>query len=442
MNTILVKKSQNSRITIRKNFAEIYFEKNKNNHLVKTTINLLVLLVHLSVFSQGIRFVEMKTDSDLAMIHQKAAEEKKLIFIDCYTTWCGPCKYMEKNIFTNDTVAKFYNEHFVCARMDMEKGVGISYTYKYDVYSYPTYLFIDKELGHRTNGTRDVKGFIKIGETALNADKRFSYWQNQYKAGNRNPEFIREYLKQLVEAGQESKDVADWYFASVNENDLISAANFEMLEMFIDGYYTKTRDNKLFDFLLTHKEDYISLAGKERVDKKIYSVFRKSSAYDLVPDSAHPGKRVRIFDEKAYDKLISKIKSVDFTGKDELLLFFQLEYCQHMNDWKNYESSAIKYVNLYLINDFNALNNYAWIFYENENIKSKDAISAAINWAKKALELSNTYYTADTYAAILYKSGNKKEALKAAENAITLGKNVEEDVSATEELLEKIKRME
>lgn len=47
-----------------------------------------------------------------ADIQQKAASESKMIFVDAYTTWCGPCKWMAKTVFTNDTVADYYNATF------------------------------------------------------------------------------------------------------------------------------------------------------------------------------------------------------------------------------------------------------------------------------------------------------------------------------------------
>ncbi len=52
----------------------------------------------------------------------KAKKENKIVFIDAYASWCGPCKMMEKNIFTQKAVGDYYNANFVNARIDMEKG--------------------------------------------------------------------------------------------------------------------------------------------------------------------------------------------------------------------------------------------------------------------------------------------------------------------------------
>ena len=74
----------------------------------------------------------------------KAKKENKLIFLDAYTEWCRPCIMMAKNVFTQDKVADFYNEHFVNVSMDMEKGEGPLIGKKYKISAYPAFLFISK----------------------------------------------------------------------------------------------------------------------------------------------------------------------------------------------------------------------------------------------------------------------------------------------------------
>jgi thioredoxin-related protein len=110
----------------------------------------LIILSVLSFAQEGIKF----ETSDFKTILAKAKKENKLIFLDAYTTWCGPCKLMAKNIFTLKSVGDHYNANFVNAKIDMEKGEGIDIAKKYDVKVFPTYLFIDGngELVHRTVG--------------------------------------------------------------------------------------------------------------------------------------------------------------------------------------------------------------------------------------------------------------------------------------------------
>src|SRR3972149_4785135 len=75
-----------------------------------------------------------------AEIKAKAKKENKIIFIDCYTSWCGPCKQMDKEVFTNDSVVDFYNKNFTNGKRDMEKGEGIELAKKYEINAYPTFI--------------------------------------------------------------------------------------------------------------------------------------------------------------------------------------------------------------------------------------------------------------------------------------------------------------
>ena len=64
-------------------------------------------------------------ETGIKAVFQKAREENKLVFMDCYTSWCGPCKNMLNNVFTLAEAGEFMNEEFVCVKYDMEKGEGI-----------------------------------------------------------------------------------------------------------------------------------------------------------------------------------------------------------------------------------------------------------------------------------------------------------------------------
>ena len=70
---------------------------------------------------QGIIFFEGTWKEAL----EKAKKEDKLVFVDSYTTWCGPCIKMAKNVFTQESVGSFYNQNFINIKLDMEKEDGV-----------------------------------------------------------------------------------------------------------------------------------------------------------------------------------------------------------------------------------------------------------------------------------------------------------------------------
>ena len=74
-----------------------------------------------------------------------AAEQDKLVFLDVYTTWCLPCKMMEKDVFTHESTADVINKDFISYKVNAEKDNGLNVAFQYNVSQYPTILFLDQE---------------------------------------------------------------------------------------------------------------------------------------------------------------------------------------------------------------------------------------------------------------------------------------------------------
>jgi len=89
----------------------------------------------------GIQFIEENWAKAVA----EAKKQKKLIFIDAYTSWCGPCKMLKQNTFTDKAAGDFFNKHFINIALDMEKGDGIAFAQKYQIAAYPTLLIMDAD---------------------------------------------------------------------------------------------------------------------------------------------------------------------------------------------------------------------------------------------------------------------------------------------------------
>jgi len=101
---------------------------------------------------------------------QLAKSENKLIFLDVYATWCGPCRRLKANTFPDAAVGKFYNANFINVALDGEKGEGLELARKYNVRSYPSLLFIDAngEVVGRTTGYYNPVRFLDLGRAIQN----------------------------------------------------------------------------------------------------------------------------------------------------------------------------------------------------------------------------------------------------------------------------------
>lgn len=133
---------------------------------MRTAILLLLFtLTGIGVQAQKeISFFEGTWDEALA----ESKETGKPIFMDCYTVWCGPCKLMDRNTFKDKAVAEFFNENFICVKMDMEKGEGLDLSREYRITAYPTLLILDSDGGIKSRilGYQPPEKFLEFGKTA------------------------------------------------------------------------------------------------------------------------------------------------------------------------------------------------------------------------------------------------------------------------------------
>ncbi len=113
----------------------------------------------------GIEFFEGSWQETL----EKARKEDKLIFLDAYASWCGPCKAMQKNVFPADKVGEYFNTHFINVKIDMEKGEGPALSAKYGVTAYPSLYFIDYKgkVVKSALGYHNAYKLLRLGENAL-----------------------------------------------------------------------------------------------------------------------------------------------------------------------------------------------------------------------------------------------------------------------------------
>ncbi len=360
-----------------------------------------------------------------AEVLAKAKKENKPVMMDAYTTWCGPCKMMDKSVFVNDTVADYFNANFIPFKSDMEKGEGLELAKRYEVRAYPNFIFIspDGSVLHRSVGARPPKAFVEVGKAALDPKKQFAYYQKKYDGGDRNPEFVASYasLKDNL-ALDNSKELND-YFASQKDAALANRANWKMLSQF-----TRSSEAPYFKRMVAQRDAFSKAYTKDSVDMLIMQAYQpdlKKAVYKSETDKAA--------------KLKAELTALNVKDANKLIWLVDAEGYKKKGDMNNYAATAAKLVDTYYAKDPDALNSYAWTFYE--KVDDKKMLAKAENWSSQAVKMDPNYAYLDTQAAVLYKLGKKKEAKKAAENAIALGKKSGEDVADTEALLKKINEL-
>ncbi|MBX9877107.1 MAG: thioredoxin family protein [Candidatus Obscuribacterales bacterium] len=81
---------------------------------------------------------------DLRTSLSKAKREQKLVLIDVYTDWCGWCKRLDRDVYSNARIAQYVDSQFVPLKMDAEDGgEGQEFARKHEIRGYPCTVVLD-----------------------------------------------------------------------------------------------------------------------------------------------------------------------------------------------------------------------------------------------------------------------------------------------------------
>lgn len=403
----------------------------------------------------------------------KAKAENKLIFMDVYTTWCGPCKMLDRNTFSDAQVGGKFNASFVNYKLDAEKGEGISVASRYAVRAYPNMLFINGqgEVVHRVVGYRPPEELLKEAEVAaqiMETKKPLSWFESNYAAQKADKAFMKSYIVKLKESGKETEKILNEYISILSAQE---KGNEEVVKLIADNL--KQLQGPAYELLAKIMRE----AGKfsNASVQAAYSALGKlkSNLFD---------KAVQTKDRQWLERLIQISKETDGFGAESQIAQYEFEFAKATGDLsfvrkmleqkasglmavskesltrqdaenlalykkqtklEGIDSTSAEYVMTLDRMKATASKDHAQSLNEVamkclEVSKDKADLSKALSWSARALELDRNPHYLDTYANLLYKLDKKTEAIKFETEAFD--KAQPEDREQFMETLDKMKK--
>ena len=214
----------------------------------------------------GVQFL----DKPLGELLLQAKQENKLVFIDCYSTYCGPCKVMLRKEFPKKEMGDYLNADFVSAKMNLDLGEGPELSKKWDVHSFPTFLFLDSDgnILHRMVGYMPADEFIQKAKEGL-ADNSFRTLEKKYQQGERSREIVVAYMEYLKKVARIQKyyEVMRQFLSDSNVDILSDTLAFSLFCQYITSPY-----DSIFLNVYQNKKAFVERYG-EKAERKLKNVW-------------------------------------------------------------------------------------------------------------------------------------------------------------------------
>ena len=212
-------------------------------------------------------------DITLSEAQAKAKDEGKLVFVDCYTPWCGPCKRMARDIFPMDSCGQFMNPRFISIMKDLAAEENVPIAEKYGVKIYPTFLIInpDGSLYHRIEGgaVKTAGKFIDRVEKAL----KLGEYEARFAAGERGGEFMVEYVSSIdPRFPQQIVSVLDAYIPELAPADLASESSRTLIGMI------SATDCAAFRHVFDNRAQLAEVLGDAQASRLVTDAYRREFA--------------------------------------------------------------------------------------------------------------------------------------------------------------------
>ena len=383
----------------------------------------LFILFYAQVASSQSTIIFSENGLQSALIKAKA--ENKPVLLWCYASWCPHCKTMKAEVFTNKSVADYFNKNFICVVQDMEKGDGIELNKEVKINAFPTFIFYDSNgtTIYRVEGELKSNAFIQEGKNALTPQKQLPYLKMLFEKDVSNSSNCYIYLRALKKGGMDVSTVVKQYFATQSDKQLLSEINWRIISNGVTDI-----NSREMQFVIAHQKEFAEITSPERVKRKLdYLVKELLNPFVEASDTVNylinrkPAVQIHLF------------------STDSLIFNFDLRIWESTKNWNEYSKICMQSTKTFAWNNLTLLNKIAGNFLN--NINDPKALSLAELWAQRSLILDQQYDTYLLCSRLYRKLNNTKEAIVMAKKAKDLSAKFGWEGIEAEKLLNELSKV-
>jgi thioredoxin-related protein len=445
------------------NYGQTLAIASNTKHLSEHSSSLASLRAEGIKWTEGLSWREVK---------ELAAQQKKYIFLDCFTTWCGPCKMMDERVYSSDSVGNYFNKHFVNVKVQLDQtnndnqlvqswyNDATAIAKQYRIEAFPSFVFLSPEgkLVHKAAGYIGISQFVAMGQIAVEPGKKYEdpYAEYDrlvadYKNGvvqyDRMYYMIKMALRVDNTLAHELTEKFETYILTLNdrqrlEKDAIGFLADKVLSGKSNEIVFFKKYEKKIDRIMQRKGFAASVIDKDIYYEIVVPFFNEQNKNPELPMTGMYLNGINPdYSEADWNKLEKRIRrKFNMSITDRNVLASRIEWYQR--HWNIEASCRFKLIELEkypqdIKRGSIQINTYSWnaFLYLTDN----EILNGYIKWMAKLVQIYQYPMFLDTYANLLYKTGKKEEAIRWEEKAVETEKGASDGYK---KVVEQMKRGE
>ena len=227
----------------------------------RIAILLLLALQTTVVFSQ-VNFRDISYEEAIA----QANAEDKILFVDIYAVWCGPCRQLNENVFPDPVLGKYFNKHFVSIKVDGETEFGRQLMSQVGSNAFPTLLFIspDRNLLKMIRGYHSAENLLAHAKGVVNPEDMPSDKAMEEFANDPTRENHRKLIEALLNDNRNVMEASSEYYEAYPDLNLENNVDFIVFYLLEDDI-----ESEMFQKFLENIDVFTSEVIQSKIEQTL-----------------------------------------------------------------------------------------------------------------------------------------------------------------------------